>query len=97
MTRAIVGLCTLELEIAESLSLKDKRSILKPLLARLRHEHQLAAAEIDLLDDPQAAVIAFAGLSNSSRHLDMMLSEARRWIERTYPQVEIISEQAEIL
>lgn len=97
MTRAIVGLCTLELEIAESLSLKDKRSIVKSLLARLRHEHHMAAAEIDLLDNPQAAVIAFVNVANSSRHLDTTLSEALRWIERTWPQVEIISQQVEIL
>lgn len=97
MTRAIVGLCTVELQIAESFSLKDKRSTLKSLLARLRHEHHVAAAEIDLLDDQQASVIAFTAVSNSSRHLDQMLSAALRWIERTYPQVEIIDEQIEIL
>jgi uncharacterized protein YlxP (DUF503 family) len=97
VTRAIVGLCTIELEIPEAFSLKDKRSVIKSLLARLRYEHHVAAAEIDLLDDPRASVIAFANVSNSSRHLDMTLSEAARWIERTYPQVEVIEQQVEIL
>jgi uncharacterized protein YlxP (DUF503 family) len=97
MTRAIVGLCTLELTIAESFSLKDKRSVIKSLLARLRQEHQLAAAEIDLLDEPRASVIAFTTVSNSSRQLDQTLQAALRWVERTYPQVEIVSEQIEIL
>ncbi len=97
MTRAIIGLCTVELEIPESFSLKDKRSVLKSMLARLRREHDLAAAEIDLLDERQAAVIAFATVSNSSRLLDQTLRTALSWIERTFPQVEVISEQIEIL
>jgi uncharacterized protein YlxP (DUF503 family) len=97
MTRAIVGLCTLEIEITESYSLKDKRSILKSMLARLRSEHHVAAAEIDLLDDPQASIIAFTNVSNSSRHLDQTLSAALRWIEHTFPQAEVISEMIEIL
>jgi uncharacterized protein len=95
--RAMVGLCTLELHISESFSLKDKRSVVKSLLARLRQEHQVAAAEIDLLDDPRAAVIAFTTVSNSSRQLDQTLQAALRWIERTFPQAEVISEQIEIL
>jgi uncharacterized protein YlxP (DUF503 family) len=97
MTRAIVGLCTLELQIPESFSLKDKRSVLKSLLARLRQDHHLAAAEIDLLDDPRASVIAFTTVSNSSRQIDQTLQAALRWIDRTFPQVEVISEQIEIL
>lgn len=97
MTRAIVGLCTVELEIAESFSLKDKRSVVKSMLARLRREQDVAAAEIDLLDERQAAVIAFVTVSNSSRQLDQTLRAALAWIERTFPQVEVISEQIEIL
>ena len=95
--RAMVGLCTLELHLPESLTLKDKRSILKSLLQRLRQEFGVTSAEIDLLDNPQMARIAFAAVSNSSRKLDEILQAALRWIERNYPQAEILSEQIEIL
>ncbi|MBL8145181.1 MAG: DUF503 domain-containing protein [Anaerolineae bacterium] len=97
MNRAIVGVCTLELQIEESNSLKDKRSVLKSLLARLSQVHHLAAAEIDLHDRPQEAIIAFAAVSNSSRQIDQMLRAAVRWIEQQYPQAEIMGEQLEIL
>lgn len=97
MSRAIVGVCTLELRIEASLSLKDKRSVLKSLLTRLMQDHHLAAAEIDLLDNPREAVIAFATVSNSSRQIDQSLQAALRWIEQRFPQAEIISEQIEIL
>ncbi|MFN8379023.1 MAG: DUF503 domain-containing protein [Anaerolineae bacterium] len=97
MNRAIVGVCTLELRIEASFTLKDKRSILKSLLARLKQEHHLAAAEIDLLDNPKEAVIAFVTVSNSSRQVDQQLQAALRWVERSYPQAEIVSEQIEIL
>lgn len=95
--RAMVGLCTLDLHLPESLTLKDKRSVLKSMLQRLRQEHGVASAEIDLLDDPQMARIAFATVSNSSRQLNEVLQLALRWIERNYPQVEVLSDQIEIL
>lgn len=97
MNRAIVGVCTLELHIEESFSLKDKRSVVKSLLTRLMNEHHLAAAEIGSLDNPQEAVIAFAAVSNSSRQIDQALHAALRWIEQHYPQAEITGEQIEIL
>ncbi|HHN94396.1 MAG TPA: DUF503 domain-containing protein, partial [Anaerolineae bacterium] len=40
-----VGLCSIELYLPGSGSLKGKRSRLKPLLHRLRREFNLAAAE----------------------------------------------------
>ena len=95
--RAMVGLCTLDLHLPESLTLKDKRSVLKSMLQRLRQEHRVASAEIDLLDDPQMARIAFAAVSNSSQQLNEVLQLALRWIERNYPQVEVLSDQIEIL
>ena len=97
MNRAMVGVCTLELRIEEAASLKDKRSVLKSLLARLSQDHHLAAAEIDLHDRPQEAVIAFAAVSNSSRQVEQVLRAAIRWIEQQYPQAEIVGEQIEIL
>jgi uncharacterized protein YlxP (DUF503 family) len=40
----VIGICNVELHLPGNGSLKGKRSILKPLLARLRREFNLAAA-----------------------------------------------------
>jgi uncharacterized protein YlxP (DUF503 family) len=43
----IVGLCTVELFIPESQSLKDKRQVLLSLKDRLREKFNLSVAEVD--------------------------------------------------
>jgi uncharacterized protein len=60
MKSPIIGTCTLELYLAGVTSLKEKRSILKSLLARLHNTFNLSAAEIDANDRWQSAVIAIA-------------------------------------
>lgn len=97
MTRAIVGLCTLELELPENDSLKAKRAILGSLAKRLRATFNVAVAEIDHLDTPTSAVIAFTTLSNSSRHLDQMITNILNWIDEHADEVLVMSESIETL
>ena len=95
--RAIVGLCTLELYLPESLTLKDKRAVVKSLLKRLRNTFNVAASEIDRLDNRQQAVIAFVTVSNSVNQVDKMMRQVMTWIEETYPQVQVMAEDIEII
>ena len=46
----VVGVCTVQLEIFGNESLKGKRSVVKPILARVRDHFNVAAAEVDDLD-----------------------------------------------
>lgn len=97
MSDAIVGLCTVELYLAGLTSLKEKRSILKSLLSRLHNTFNITAAEIDAHDRHQSAVIAFAVVSNSSRHAQQVLENAAAFVEERFPEVEIVRKQVEIL
>lgn len=94
---AIVGLCTLELYMAGLTSLKEKRSILKSLLARVRNTFNVTAAEIDENDRWTFAVIAVATVSNSSRHAQEVVQKVTLWIESNFPEVEIVKQKTEIL
>lgn len=96
-TTAKVGLCTLELYLPESQSLKDKRAVVKSLLKRLTNTFNVSAAEIDKLDKWQVSVIAFSVVSNEVKQSERVLNRAVEFIESNYPQVHIISEQIEIL
>jgi hypothetical protein len=93
----IVGVVTFELYLPESHSLKDKRSVLKSMLTRMRNTFNVSAAEIDENDRTQSAVIAVAVVSNSSRHASEVLQKVEAWIESHYPEAQIVRTRVEIL
>jgi hypothetical protein len=45
----IIGICTLQLRLPASHSLKDKRQVLRSLTARVRHDFNVSIAEVDEL------------------------------------------------
>lgn len=92
-----VGLLTLHLYLAGCTSLKEKRRRLKPLLIRLRREFNVSIAEVDHLDAWQDALIACALISNDHAHTQRSLQQVVRWIEKSWPDVDVVSEQLEIL
>ena len=90
-----VGLMTILIELPGCASLKEKRSRLKPLLARLHREFNISAAEVDFQDRWQSASIACAVVSIDERHNQRVLQETVNWIAHYWPDVEIISERYE--
>ena len=50
--RVVIGICTLELSLPGNDSLKDKRSVLKPLVVRMRREFNVSVAEVGEHDRP---------------------------------------------
>jgi uncharacterized protein YlxP (DUF503 family) len=92
----IIGACTVELYLPGNGSLKGKRSILKPLLLRLRKEFNLAAAEIAYHDVWQSAQIALVSVSNDAGHVQGLLEKAVRWIENHRPDLSVVDWQIEV-
>ena len=62
----VVGVCTVELFIPESQSLKDKRQVLHSLKDRLRGKFNLSVAEVDGQDLWQKAVLGMACVANEN-------------------------------
>ena len=93
----IIGACKVELHLPGNGSLKGKRSLLKPLLARLRREFNLAAAEVARNDAWQEAEIAFVTVANDPGRAHAVLEQAVRWIETHHPQVQVVDWEIEIL
>lgn len=93
----MVGLCTIEFAFEGLASIKDKRSILKSLLSRLHNQFNASAAEVDQHDSLSSGVIAIAVVTNNSRHANQMLDTILDWIERTYPDAQIVGQDLEIL
>jgi len=92
----IVGLCTVELFIADSQSLKDKRQVLLSMKDRLQHKFNLSVAEVDGQDLWQKAVLALACIANDGRYVNQVLDQALNLI-RSDPAVEIVQSRVELL
>ena len=71
-------------------SLKEKRSVLRPVLDGLRNRHPVAAAEVDHQDRWQRAGIGFAVVSASPGHAEEVIDEAERFVW-SFPEVEVLS------
>ena len=93
----IIGACTVDLHLPGNGSLKGKRSILKPLLSRLRKEFNLATAEVNHHDVWQSAQLALVSVSNDVGHVQRLLERAVRWIETYRPDVTVIDWRIEVL
>ncbi|THJ24113.1 MAG: DUF503 domain-containing protein [Nitrospira sp. CG24E] len=92
----IVGLCTVELFIPESHSLKDKRQVLLSLKDRLRDKFNLSVAEVDGQDLWQKAVLGLVCVANEGRYVNQVCDQALNLI-RSVPAVEIVQSRVELL
>jgi hypothetical protein len=93
----VIVAATIELDLPGVASLKEKRSILKSLIARLHHTFNIAVAEVALHDAWQSATLGVAIVSTQAGHAESVLENALRWIERNRPDVEIIDHTLEVI
>lgn len=92
----VVGLCTVELFISESQSLKDKRQVLHSLKDRLHGKFNLSVAEVDGQDLWQKAVLGMACVANEGSHVNQVLEQALNLIKGV-PAIEVVRTQLELL
>ena len=92
----IVGVCTIELFISDSQSLKDKRQVLHSLKDRLREKFNLSVAEVDAQDLWQKAVLGMACVANEGAHVNRVLEQALNLI-KSMPAVEVVRTHRELL
>lgn len=80
-----------------SRTLKEKRTIVKSVVERLRQRYNASVAEIDDLDDVATATIAAAVISNDSRHADEQCQEIARAIEAWRLDAEVLEVETELI
>jgi uncharacterized protein len=93
----VVGVCQITLHLPASHSLKDKRQVIKSVMARVRQQFEVAIAEVDEQDRWQTAVLGVSYVSNSSRHADEVLAHVQRYIEETRPDIVVTNTEREIM
>ncbi len=72
-----------------SRSLKEKRGIVKSILARCRNRFNTGCAEVDRQDVPGAAVLAFVTVSPDKLIARQVLERIEEWVYEGWPDVEI--------
>jgi uncharacterized protein len=92
----VVGVCTVQLEIPAQ-SLKDKRSVVKPILARVRDRFNVSAAEVDDLDVWHNATLAFACVSTDADYAHGLLTKVVAFIEASHFDANLLDYQIELL
>lgn len=92
----VIGCCTIELYLPGSYSLKDKRSVLKSAIHRIRREFNVSIAEVDQQDVLQSAVLGVVTVSTDSSHAHSQLTHVVNWIERHRLDAELVDYQIEM-
>ncbi len=78
-------------------SLKQKRSLIKPMLLRIHKEFNVSSAEIDRLDAWQESIIACTLVSNDTQFTRRALQEVLNFTERTWPDLLILEHRIELV
>ncbi|MCS7032996.1 MAG: DUF503 domain-containing protein [Phycisphaerae bacterium] len=91
-----VGILQIELAIAESCSLKDKRRIVLSLKDRIRNGHNVSVAEVGALDEHKRSILGLAMVSNDRRYVEGGLSRIVDLVRMT-PRVSLTDYQMEFL
>ena len=76
-----IAVAKVDLELTDIGSLKDKRSIVKPIVQKLMNKFSVHAAEVDQLDAHDAATIGIVMCANDQRFANEVLSKAVDWLE----------------
>jgi uncharacterized protein len=78
----VIAVCRLSLSIPSAASLKDKRSALKPIIARLRRDFNISVAEVERQDDIGSAVLGLVCVSTGSGYAHGLLEKAVGMIDQ---------------
>jgi uncharacterized protein YlxP (DUF503 family) len=85
-----VGALQFDLLLGDVHSLKEKRSLVRPLIAEVRRRFELSVAEVDHLDLHRRAGIGVAAVSPDHAHLVAVLDAVEQLVAHR-PEVELLS------
>ena len=85
-----VGALEFDLLLGDVHSLKEKRSLVRPLIAEVRRRFELSVAEVDHLDLYRRVGMGVAAVSPDRAHLTEVLDAVERLVAYR-PEVELLS------
>lgn len=91
----LVGVCSIELFLPNSGSLKEKRVVLNSIKKRIRNKFNVSISEVDNTEKWQRVSLGLAVVTNDRRFIDMTVSEVLKLIS-IEDGVEILQHVVEI-
>jgi uncharacterized protein YlxP (DUF503 family) len=85
-----VGTCEFDLLLGDVHSLKEKRSVVRPIVGELRRRFDVAAAEAGHLDLHRRALVGVAVVAADAAHCGAVLDECERFVAGR-PEVELLA------
>jgi len=92
-----IGILTLTLSLPDCHSLKEKRRLIKPIMARLHKEFNISVVESDHQDLWHACQFTIACAAVEGANVERLLSNVIHFYESHWPDLPLIDEKIEIL
>ena len=89
------GSLALDLLLGDVHSLKEKRSVVRPIVSELRRRHEVSAAEAGHLDLHRRTLIGVAVVAADAAHVREVLAACERLVTAR-PEVEILSAHTQL-
>jgi uncharacterized protein len=92
----VVGVLVADLLLGDVHSLKQKRGVVRPIVAELRRRFDVSAAETGTQDLHRRAEISVALVAGDHRHVVQVLAECERLLAGR-PEVDLLSARTRVL
>ncbi|NCO35366.1 MAG: hypothetical protein AUJ92_11580 [Armatimonadetes bacterium CG2_30_59_28] len=92
----VIGVCTIELVINDSNSLKDKRQVMKSLIARIGNRFNVSVSEIECQDIWRRGTIGVACICTDQQIAGKMLNKVIELVD-SEPRVVVADCRVEML
>jgi uncharacterized protein YlxP (DUF503 family) len=86
-----IGWIEFDLLLGDVHSLKEKRAIIRPLIAELSRRTEASAAEVGTLDLHRRATIGVAVVARDAGHARDVVERAERMLADEHPEVTLLS------
>ena len=95
--KAKIGVLSMHLHLPGCSSLKDKRRVVKSLIAKMQNKFNVSVAEIDYLDVWQDTEIAVTVVSNNKNQSMEILQSILNWVTNKWHEGYIADDNIEII
>ncbi|NEE00032.1 DUF503 domain-containing protein [Phytoactinopolyspora halotolerans] len=85
-----VGTLSLDLLLGDVRSLKQKRAVVRPIIAEVRRRHEVSVAEVGHVDLYRRAEIGVAVVAGEAAHCRTVLDSIERLVAAR-PEIELLS------